>query len=191
MAVAGRRPEPRRKNRVQPHRCFQLMPVVTGGAQRSGSLSSWSRRRRGCTSSRTSILPNRPAPTASYAVSRRRTTLFPSFWNRSMVVRCRPSHRASTSRCLLTCRMELGNHASTQCPQPRPVRHPAPKDIQVSTCGPQPFMRLITSTRCSTAECERRESAMKASGPTCGLLRRRPVRRANGDVPSRKSAHCF
>jgi ferredoxin-NADP reductase len=63
-----------------------------------------------------------------------------------MVVRCRPSHRASTSRCLLTCRMELGNHASTQCPQPRPVRHPAPKDIQVSTCGPQPFMRLITST---------------------------------------------
>jgi hypothetical protein len=43
---------------------------------------------------------------------------FPSFWNRSTVARCRPSHLAGTCRCLLTCRTELGNHASTRCPQP-------------------------------------------------------------------------
>ena len=38
---------------------------------------------------------------------------FPSFWNRSTVARCRPSHLASTCRCLLTCRTGLGNNAST------------------------------------------------------------------------------
>jgi hypothetical protein len=51
-------------------------------------------------------------------------------------------------------------------------------------------MRLVSSTLLDRGVPAAR-IRYESSGPTCGLLRRHPVRRADGDVPSRKSEHCF
>ena len=47
---------------------------------------------------------------------------------------------------------------------------PLPDDIQVFTCGPLPFMRLVRSTLLSRGVPPAR-TAMKSSDPTCGPRR--------------------
>ena len=51
---------------------------------------------------------------------------------------------------------------------------PLPDDVQVFTCGPLPFMRLVRSTLLDRG-CRRPESAMRSSDPTSGPLKPRRI----------------